>query len=358
MADSNADEDTLASLFQSVWDTYIFLESQEESTGSDKVQVEVRKALAKAEQAINMVNQLQLFSDNEDIDEVATNEIRYMLLPALFAYLHGLNTHASRLESVKKAKSHYRDFLKMCKSYKVSAVYIPVDPEDEEDSTDKSPEASIVKSKDLQAMAVQRHSKIERYRQRKELETRLKDLSLLVEKETVDEETKREFYLSQVKRWINIALDELDSFTQEIQILKHMAQMKDQQGHSHHREPPGAGTQQNPKPLRPFILTKDVLQKKVIGAGYPALPTMTIDEFYEKKVADGTFANLHSGQGGLSLQDMALNPEKAAKEQEEEDAEEERKRENDDPEMLRRARAMDEFKDDHRRGWGNRQNMG
>lgn len=33
----------------------------------------------------------------------------------------------------------------MCKSYKVSAVYIPVDPEDEEDSTDKSPEASIVK---------------------------------------------------------------------------------------------------------------------------------------------------------------------------------------------------------------------
>lgn len=47
----------------------------------------------------------------------------------------------------------------------------------------------------------------------------------------------------------------------------------------------------------------------------------------------------------LSLQDMALNPEKAAKEQEEEDAEEERKRENDDPEMLRRARAMDEFKD-------------
>lgn len=43
------------------------------------------------------------------------------------------------------------------------------------------------------------------------------------------------------------------------------------------------------QPFRPFIITKDQLQKKVIGAGYPSLPTLTVEEFYEQKVKDGTF---------------------------------------------------------------------
>ena len=32
-----------------------------------------------------------------------------------------------------------------------------------------------------------------------------------------------------------------------------------------------------------------MIQKKVFGAGYPSLPTLTIEEFYEQKVQDGTF---------------------------------------------------------------------
>lgn len=41
---------------------------------------------------------------------------------------------------------------------------------------------------------------------------------------------------------------------------------------------------------------------------------------------------------------------------EKEAAEMEMKIENDDPESLERARRMDEYKDDHRRGEGNRYN--
>lgn len=43
-------------------------------------------------------------------------------------------------------------------------------------------------------------------------------------------------------------------------------------------------------------------------------------------------------------------------EQDKEDEENETQIENDDPEKLARQRAMDEYKDDHRRGWGNRAN--
>lgn len=43
-------------------------------------------------------------------------------------------------------------------------------------------------------------------------------------------------------------------------------------------------------------------------------------------------------------------------EQDREDKEKEELVEKDDPETLARARAMDEYKDTHRRGWGNRAN--
>lgn len=39
-----------------------------------------------------------------------------------------------------------------------------------------------------------------------------------------------------------------------------------------------------------------------------------------------------------------------------EDTEKEQMEESDDPEYLQRKRDMDEFKDEHRRGWGNRMN--
>ena len=38
--------------------------------------------------------------------------------------------------------------------------------------------------------------------------------------------------------------------------------------------------------MAPFILTRDRLQAQVIGAGYPSLPTYTLEEFYEQKYKD------------------------------------------------------------------------
>lgn len=31
-----------------------------------------------------------------------------------------------------------------------------------------------------------------------------------------------------------------------------------------------------------------MIQKRVFGAGYPSLPMMTVEEFYEEKVREGT----------------------------------------------------------------------
>lgn len=105
---------------------------------------------------------------------------------------------------------------------------------------------------DLVSMAAQRRAKIERYRQKKELESRLADVQRAVESGQADEEATRDFYLLCIKKWVSVGLEELESIGQEVEILKSMA-----------GGPQGA-TRQPAQPVRPpmkpFILTKDAVQ--------------------------------------------------------------------------------------------------
>lgn len=56
---------------------------------------------------------------------------------------------------------------------------------------------------------------------------------------------------------------------------------------------------------------------------------------------------------GSSLLDRTIRNESR---DEEEEVQKEMSIEADDPDTLNRAREWDEYKDDHRRGWGNRMN--
>jgi len=47
--------------------------------------------------------------------------------------------------------------------------------------------------------------------------------------------------------------------------------------------------------MRPFIITKNDVQKAVFGLGYPSIPTVTVDEFYKQRVEEGTFPSPHCG---------------------------------------------------------------
>uniref|UniRef100_A0A4W6EF02 Immunoglobulin (CD79A) binding protein 1 n=1 Tax=Lates calcarifer TaxID=8187 RepID=A0A4W6EF02_LATCA len=195
---------------------------------------------------------------------------------------------------------------------------------------------------DLVAMAAQRQAKVERYRQKKELEARLSDVQRAVDSGKADDEVSRDFYLLNIRRWVTVCLEEIESIDQEVEILKKMDVLK----HSAAKQP----AQPVRPPMKPFILTKDALQAQVFGAGYPSLPTMTVDDWYEQ----------HRKHGALPDQGIprkvAVEDESDAKEREEE--EKEKKAEQDDEESLLKARNWDDWKDTHRRGYGNRQNMG
>ncbi len=104
-------------------------------------------------------------------------------------------------------------------------------------------------------MAAQRQAKIERYRQKKELETRLSDVKKAVESGQADDEVRRKFYLMNVQRWVTLCLEEIESIDQEVEILKKMDSLK-QSAAKQPAKPVGP-------PMKPFILTKNAVQVRL-----------------------------------------------------------------------------------------------
>lgn len=291
------------------------------------------------EKATKLASIAGMFSTNESIDEIATEDLQYLLLPALLGSLSLKLTSGDRKEIIDVADIYFKDFLQRCNDYGLS------------DYVFKDKQQARTEKRSLVEMVNTRQNKIQRFREQKELEAQLTELKTNMGNPNADDETKRKYFLTMIKLFIHQAILELDSIEMEKPILAHMEKMKEDEGSSGHKKHPPPRS----KPLRPIILTKDEVQKAVFGAGYPSLPTMTVKEFYDKRVEEGIFPDPSKVTNApMSLQQAALAGQSISNETEE--VKTEKMVENDDPEYLQRMRDKDEFKDDHRRGWGNRMN--
>ena len=349
---------SLSTLYEKIWNYLVDLENTSERTNSEAVQKKVDDAIKECYSAIDMVNTLEIFSSNESIDEITTLEIKYLLLPAFLGYFTNKKVTDDRLEIVKKSRDCYRSFIKLCKTFTLTNVTLQALGSDETDESDGRGSAAKPSTMELiKADVVRRQEKIERYKTKTSLEKELQELYLEVKKEHIDEEVKRDYYLKLVKKWVSDALDALDSIETEVAILEHMKKMKANSKTSTQSNPgdfscDGRDCKSHSKSkFTPFIITKDQVQKQVFGLGYPSIPTVTVDEFYDQRVQQGLFP-------GPDAKPRTVQPDEEAEEREKErkDAEKEKKEEEEDEEELRRARDWDEYRDDHRRGWGNTHN--
>ncbi|XP_042196841.1 immunoglobulin-binding protein 1 [Callorhinchus milii] len=331
---------SLSDMFEGGWRALEEAETSDQPSNSNGFQYTVRRGVGLLEEATRLVSQLGLFSRNEELEEIATADVKYLLLPALLGALTmKLSNSAKRLEHVQKARIYFTDFLKRCKDYNVMVFELPKTEENSDDSSKalaRPTAPAAISQPSLLSMAASRQSKIERYNQKKETEAKLKEINSLVSSGKADDELTRTFYGLNLKRWISISIEEIESIDQEIQILKRMIGVKRPQ-------PP----RPQRAPMPPFILTRNAAQAKVFGAGYPSLATMTVDDWYEehKKHSMLPDQGIPRGRPGEQQDD---NQETASSS--EADA--------DDEQALRNAREKDEWKDTHRRGYGNRHNMG
>ncbi|NXG56180.1 IGBP1 protein, partial [Hemiprocne comata] len=318
----------------------------EPSSGASTVQEKVRQGLGALQRAAAMVAQLDLFSENEELEEIASTDLQYLLLPALLGALTLKQVDLSkRLEHLESARAHFWRFLKLCKSYGLGSFHLPpasASPPGEEGAGSPSPGGTAAAQASLVAMASSRQAKIERYKQKKELENRLASMRTCVESGQADEDQIREFYILQIQRWINTSLEEIESIDQEMVILRSRGTGKQPSA------PPHGASRPARAPMKPFVLTRDAAQAKVFGAGYPGLPTMTVDDWYEQRRRQGVV----SEQSTVQRAPAGVTDEELQKQQQE------KKEEEDDEEALQKARSWDDWKDTHPRGYGNRQNVG
>ncbi|XP_044061795.1 immunoglobulin-binding protein 1 [Siniperca chuatsi] len=350
LVNSDAEHPKLSDLLDRGWKILEEVDSTNEALGSNSIQVRVKRGMSMLEEASRMVAQLDLFSRNEELEEIATADLKYLLLPALLGALTMKQTSRDkRLETVRAARAYFMDFLRRCKEYNITSSQFELPKAtnentspDEASENGHSSAKSVPCSSDLVSMAAQRQAKIERYRQKKDLEARLSDVRRAVDSGQADDEVSREFYLLNVRRWVALCLDEIESIDQEAEILKKMDGLK--QGAA--KQP----AQPVRPPMKPFILTKDAVQAQVFGAGYPSLPTMTVDDWYEQQKSHGVLPDHRIPRK------LAVEEDTDAKDREEE--EKEKQAENDDEESLLKARNWDDWKDTHHRGYGNRHNMG
>ncbi|XP_025704287.1 immunoglobulin-binding protein 1 isoform X1 [Callorhinus ursinus] len=310
-----------------------------EPTGSRVIQEKVVKGLDLLKKAAEMLSQLDLFSRNEDLEEIASTDLKYLMVPAFQGALTMKQVNPSkRLDHLQWAREHFLNYLIQCRYYHVAEFELP---KTKNNSTDNNTASSSMAYPSLADMASQRQAKIERYKQKKELEHRLSALKSAVESGQADDEHVREYYLLHLRRWIGISLEEIESIDQEMKILRE----KDSSAEASTSHSP----RQDRPPMKPFVLTRNAAQAKVFGAGYPSLASMTVNDWYDQ----------HRKFGALPDQGIAKTPPAELKRSVQHQEDEEHKEEvEDDEQTLRRAREWDDWKDTHPRGYGNRQNMG
>jgi len=343
----NEDSMKLGELYEKGFEIYTNLQRSDESPISERFQDDVKKGLKIFEDLTRLVSALGMFSANEEIKEMPTEHIRYLSLPALLGDLSSKLTSEDRLDILNVSEVYYKDFLRRLNDYGVVSVTVG------EETSDSDVQQAVSRTRDVTELVRQRDEKIRRFKEMKECEERLRELEVTARGQTADDDLTRKYFLSFLKSLSYKAQDELESMKMERPMLAHMAKLKEE-GVKGDGSGDGRRGAPRAKPLKPIIITRDQVQKKVFGMGYPSLPTMTVDEFMDQKIKERSPQLFND----YSLQNMAAAGVDPAAEYEKQDVDKEEALARDDPEAVSRARDWDDWKDDHRRGYGNTKNMG
>uniref|UniRef100_T1JKL7 Immunoglobulin-binding protein 1 n=1 Tax=Strigamia maritima TaxID=126957 RepID=T1JKL7_STRMM len=338
-ANNTCESKKLIDYFKDGWKKYKQLENSNESSSTKDFQSKAKEVVDLFENATRMVTELSLFSLNEDFDEVTTTNIKYLSLPYLLGNSSEKLSTQNRIEILNIVETYYKNFLSLCKSYNVMEFELP-DKKLEEKFSEAQPS--------VEEMTRSREIKIRRYKERKEQEALLTIMEVRVTTDpNVDEEFERKYYVILLKNFISKALDELDSIHMEKSMLSRMTELDDTIAKDK------SSSKFKSKPIKPVIITRNALQKQIYGLGYPSIPIMTVDEFYEERLKNPDTSNMDTSQ---SLLTKAMEGINRVEEREADNIQAEIAAENDDMVELQRTRQYDDWKDDHRRGFGNRKN--
>lgn len=307
------------------------------------------------------VTKLSLYSDNEEIDDLTTASLEYLMIDYHLATVlervpKSLKVFPREkvLQTVDQTIATYLSFLRKLYNYKIlekSAAMRYQELVDGQPARDVSNRPSLTQQ--LASSAKSREEKIRRYKLEKSLEQQIEALS-----KSQDEDSMRQATLLSLRLHSFKALDALSSLVYEKSMLSQISEDPNSNfaGDRDERERKRWNQEHNPRleqstatqPLlsskgkvnRPFMLvnSRDQLQKSVFGTGQH-LPTMTVEEYIDEEIKRGGII-----QGGGKQSEL----------QESSDEDDDEKADA----KTYKAREWDKFTEQNPRGSGNTMNRG
>ncbi|USP75975.1 uncharacterized protein yc1106_03249 [Curvularia clavata] len=327
---------------------------------SPTYQEKLSTTIATYEECLKVAEQVSLFSPNESLEDISSTDLQYLAINYHLAELVQKisNTDVSlRKQNLLRARGYYEQFLKLLDSYdmlgKADAKLLEAYNEDKNNF-------STANTRDA---AARRDAKIARFRQEKELKTKLEYLRQNPKLAEQDEQVVRDLHLTDLAFMIHQTFASLESMAQELHIISLAPpappQGQDPQapdarqdsrgkdGYSERLDGQYAGLRysgpilsSDGKPMRPFTLldSRQTLKKGVFRPDH-SLPTMTIDEYLEEERKRGGIIEGGGPQSGIQ-------PEPNEDDMEAADAE------------TMKQRAWDEYVEANPKGSGNTLNRG
>jgi immunoglobulin-binding protein 1 len=319
--------DELSQQFEAGVKGYQAIDSSPLSSSSSEYQALVAEARLAFGEVGMQLSQLSVFSPNEELDDIASDHLRYILTPYYQAELELLVVDRERLDHLNSAKRLFARFLQHCENLKL------IHKEDIKSLYTDNPENPTERRATL----------IARTKREKEMRSKMEELQKQISQSTVavDEEMHRSNWVNIINHNLVKAISQVESTEREIKMLEFVAQRPPEQIPRDSRGNPLPSSSSNNNNSgstnKPFAYTilpggrRQELASQVFRPGYN-MATVTPEQAYEAEVKAGRML-----KGGAN-----------DKKKEESDDEDE-----DNDEKVWKARAWDDWKDDHPFGSGN-----
>lgn len=320
-----------------------------------------KSILSQLKDLSSKVTQLQLFSSNESVDDVSTENIKFLSVPYYLASFVGQyggfgsgkspDKH-SRLATLLEADRQYLKFLHSLQDYSLLN-------KKQSHILDSFQNSSNPNLKELETgnPVTRRQEKIEAYKQEKAFKQALKIMQDDEAMESLDDEVVRKIYIDQLKYFALKSFKDIEGNLMEVTLLQNYIKYegntpkitevasddkarkdKFNKGYTDKVESINKpAIDSNGHVLRPFTIVpesmkRDQLQKSVQGTGQ-VLPTMTVEEFVDHELANG----------GMVAKSNTDNKKAEIKDNDYEAQDRE----------TYKQREFDDFKDFHAKGSGN-----
>ncbi|EFA75612.1 hypothetical protein PPL_11118 [Heterostelium album PN500] len=332
---------TLFQLFTYGQKIYNDLQSSDAPSTSDAdYQSSVRSAILYLMKSSLSIDKQSLFSKNEELDDIRTDLLKYLLVPYYLSELFLLLVDTSRLKNLKNAKNKAIQFLQRIETLGI------ISQDDQQIVTRLTDN-----TKQSNSQANRRNELVSRGKREKEIKQKLayvikKRLDLIkqhgnkdsLDEEVLDcgdEEVEREFAMLLLNEAIIKSVANLEMLDTEMTMLEEIDKMKAANNGVVPKPPP-------PKPsgIGNFKILPDgrqIMLDKVFRPSH-ILPTISPEEAAAWEMHNG---GMVKGKGGKESEKKGSDDE----------AEDDGKEENHD--KLREKRDWDDWKDDNPRGWGN-----